>query len=149
MDLLEDSRAVANKRRCQSIESPGSHKKQRFLAGRKDDDILLVFPFCAENDLIEKAASGLKEVRGNPLDCTEGLRITDSAVAVAVQDGGKACGKDSVKEDGLRAEGPGRLGRSHVLTVRVGDYKLLEPGKWLNDTLVDFWMRWQVFSATH
>jgi hypothetical protein len=32
-------------------------------------------------------------------------------------------------------------GRAHFLTVRVEDYVRLEPGVFLNDTLVDFWMK--------
>jgi Ulp1 family protease len=32
--------------------------------------------------------------------------------------------------------------RAHFVTIRVEYYKRLDPGKWLNDSLVDFWMQW-------
>ena len=33
-------------------------------------------------------------------------------------------------------------GRAHILTITGEDRDRLEPGEFLNDTLVDFWMRW-------
>ena len=32
--------------------------------------------------------------------------------------------------------------RAHYVTVHVEDYALLNPRKWLNDALLDFWMQW-------
>ena len=30
----------------------------------------------------------------------------------------------------------------HFVTITVEDYDRLDPGEWLNDSLVDFWMQW-------
>jgi Ulp1 family protease len=32
--------------------------------------------------------------------------------------------------------------RAHFVAIRVEDYERLDPGKWLNDLMVDFWMQW-------
>jgi Ulp1 family protease len=34
--------------------------------------------------------------------------------------------------------------RTHYLTIREDDRERLQPGQFLNDTLVDFWMSWCV-----
>ena len=36
--------------------------------------------------------------------------------------------------------------RSHFITIREEDTDRLEPGEYLNDTLIDFWMQWYVAS---
>jgi len=137
--LLEDSRKDAQ-RRLRSMGSPASHKKRGFLAGKKDDDILLVYPFGTDKELFENAANGLKEASGDPLGGgPKSRRDADSALAAAAQDTDKSGGEDSNEEEGASAKG---RSRSHFLTIRVSDYERLEPLEWLNDTLVDFWMRW-------
>jgi hypothetical protein len=40
-----------------SMGSPTSRSKQGFLAGRKEEDILLVYPFDGDDELIEKCAN--------------------------------------------------------------------------------------------
>jgi hypothetical protein len=49
------------------IGSPTSRSEQGFLSGRKEEDILLVYPFDGDDELIEKCAKGLNEAsRGGP-----------------------------------------------------------------------------------
>jgi hypothetical protein len=43
------------------LGSPTSRSKQGFLPGRKEEDILLVYPFDGGDGLIEKCAKGLNE----------------------------------------------------------------------------------------
>ena len=33
-------------------------------------------------------------------------------------------------------------GRSHKIVILEEDMNRLEPGQYLNDAIVDFWMRW-------
>jgi hypothetical protein len=91
------------------------------LAGGKDDDVLVVYPFDGDEQLIEKAAEGLKEASGvGPYNGDSSPEAVGDAMEIETKTGE----------------------RHHFLTVRVEDYKRLEPGIFLNDTLVDFWMRW-------
>jgi Ulp1 family protease len=132
-----------------SIESPSSRNKQGFLAGKKEEDILLVFPFDGDEELIEKAAKGLNEAsrggRYNADSSSEKVVVeameTDTT-DLEVSDKGKASSGGS-DEDEAEPETKTR-GRAHFLTVRVEDYERLEPGEFLNDTLIDFWMQWYV-----
>jgi hypothetical protein len=52
---------------CDGLESPKSRKKRGFLAGRKKDFILLVYPFDADKELIEKTAVLLPPGSTGPL----------------------------------------------------------------------------------
>jgi Ulp1 family protease len=132
-----------------SIESPMSRNKEGFLAGKKEEDILLVYPFDGDKELIEKTAEGLNEAsRGGPCNADSSLeRVAVEAMEIdttdlEVSDAGKALSEGSDKGE-VEAETKNR-GRAHFLTVRVEDYERLEPGEFLNDTLIDFWMQWYV-----
>jgi hypothetical protein len=105
------------------IASPASRKKEGFLAGKNDADILLSYPFDGDQDAIEKAAEGLKEAMS----------------------GGRF--KDGSSSKRVLVESMKTLGRRHFTTVRVEDYQLLEPTVYLNDALIDFWMKWYVHRA--
>jgi hypothetical protein len=130
-----------------SIGSPTSRNTQGFLAGRKEEDILIEYPFAGDDELIEKCAKGLNEAsRGgschpNFSSEKEVAEEFDSSDLV-VSDEEKALSRGSDKgEAELETK---TLGPAHLLTVRVEDYGRLEPGEYLNDTLIDFWMRWYV-----
>jgi hypothetical protein len=132
-----------------SIESPTSRKKQGFLAGKKEEDILLVYPFDGDKQLMEKTAEELNEASGGgPYDTDyNSERAVVGAMEIdttdpEVSDAGKASSGGSDK--GEAEPETKTLGRAHFLTVRVEDYERLEPGEFLNDTLIDFWMQWYV-----
>jgi hypothetical protein len=99
-------------------------KRNAFLDGRPSDYALLVYPFAGDPAEIEKAADGLTEAAGT-------LTAGAGTISPAPSDD---------KEDG---EGKSRH-RAHFVTITVEDYDRLEPGEWLNDSLVDLWMQWYV-----
>jgi hypothetical protein len=85
-----------------------------FIGVKKQNDILLVYPFAGDKEMIEKAADTLNEAKANPIPY-------------------------SVSRGAIKK---GKGNRQHYVTVVVEDYERLYPGEWLNDTLIDFWMRW-------
>jgi hypothetical protein len=132
-----------------SIESPTSRKKQGFLAGKKEEDILLVYPFEGDKQLMEKTAEGLNEASGGgPYDTDyNSERAVVEAMEIdttdpEVSDAGKASTRGKEKRQAELETN--NQGRGHFLTLRVEEYERLEPGVYLNDTLVDFWMKWYV-----
>jgi len=89
-----------------------SQRKDPFIAGKEDHEILIVYPFEGAKKEIEATASDLNELSYKG---TYDSRVTTEMTS--------------------------RVGRSHV-TIVVEDYEKLEAGMWLNDTLIDFWMQW-------
>ena len=84
-----------------------------------DNKLLVVYPFGVDEAILREAASGLKELRGDLLRV--GSHSTESTT-------------DTMQDDSIR--------RTNYITIREDDMERLGPGKLLNDTLVDFWMRW-------
>jgi Ulp1 family protease len=82
-------------------------------ANKNDTDILLVYPFGGDMNKIEDAASDLNE-------------LSYKNTTPYDQDSKHSSTKT----------------RSHQIVIRVETYKLLEDGKYLVDSLVDFWMQW-------
>jgi Ulp1 family protease len=82
----------------------------------ENQKVILVYPFVG-GDRIEMAAKGLK------------LTLFDEKML-------------SLEELTLQQEAS--MGRAHFLTITREDRDRLEPGEFLSDTLVDFWMRWYV-----
>jgi hypothetical protein len=80
-----------------------------------DPTIVLVYPFAADHGQIEEAAAGL-------------TLASDEVVA----DSSTAC----ISPENSR-------NRFH-LTIRTTDMDRLNPGKKLNDSIIDFWMQWYV-----
>ncbi len=84
-------------------------------AGKKSgvvDDILLVFPFDAGEEALDKAGKDLNEAS---IACDEKCSVGN--------------GNNTKK-------------RAHYLTVCQADRDRLNHGVFLNDTLADFWMQW-------
>ena len=113
-----------------------------FIDGRGSDDVILVYPFEADQTELSRAAEGLLEASGAPLTDAIGKEresdLLDPMRASPVS-----------RRGGLSLPGPVDSptpakcrNRSHFLTIRIRDYERLDPGEWLNDTLVDFWLRW-------
>jgi hypothetical protein len=136
------------KARLSSIESPTSRKKKGFLAGKNEEDILLVYPFDGDEHLIEKAAEGLNEAsRGGPYSADSSETVAVEAMEIDTSTDADVSDAMEVSSGGDKGEAEFEIktrGRAHFLTVRVEDYERLEPGEFLNDTLIDFWMQWYV-----
>jgi len=113
--LEADSAKTRNRR----LRSPTKRTEDPFLAGRTEDEILLVFPFNGDQKAIENAASGLAE-------------LSDSLRASGM----------GQKDGNITESNSTKAGRGHYLTVRVEDFERLYPGEYLNDTLIDLWMQW-------
>jgi hypothetical protein len=115
---------------CPFIEEDSKNQKDdksepwspHFLRGRRNDDVLLVYPFSGDKVRLEKAAEGLKELG-----------------AFGPPESAKTSCSDTTENE----EEPSSS-RAHYLTITVGDCERLEPGVFLNDTLIDFFMRWYV-----
>eukprot|EP00581_Thalassiosira_minuscula_P018889 CAMPEP_0183719814 /NCGR_PEP_ID=MMETSP0737-20130205/12607_1 /TAXON_ID=385413 /ORGANISM="Thalassiosira miniscula, Strain CCMP1093" /LENGTH=992 /DNA_ID=CAMNT_0025949571 /DNA_START=52 /DNA_END=3027 /DNA_ORIENTATION=+ len=102
---------------------------------KKDSEnkLLLVYPFDVNDETLTEAASGLKELGGD----TFGVKRT--------RDAGEQMDVDIMdqpKGGGNRDEGGKSSTRTHYITIREDDKERLCPGQFLNDSLVDFWMRW-------
>lgn len=132
ISLVDDSK---NDRtiRLRSMGSPSSHRKRSdLLKGLEDDDIILITPNAIDPEEIEACADGLIEAKGPAMplrsdqpestekDCSEG---------------------DSDEKEDSKDEPKSKL-RGHQITLRVSDLERLEPGEFLNDNLIDFWMSW-------
>jgi hypothetical protein len=90
-----------------------------------DNKLLLVYPFDIADARLSAEASGLKELGGALL----GLNRADECVQGQLGEGNVA-------------DGTKKPTRTHYVTIREDDKKRLCPGQFLNDVLVDFWMRW-------
>ena len=121
--LLDNSKKETNEMR-----------QSKFIAGRALDSTLLVYPFAGVPTEIGSAAEGLTEAAGN-IKFDEMCKGEDTALA-------------STGDGGSNNEGKAKQ-RAHMVTINVEDYTRLEPGEWLNDSLVDLWMQWCVLYRTH
>ena len=100
-----------------------------FLAGKSNTDLLLRFPFGGDTSLIDAAANGLAEFQCSKYtDVNEEERDT----AICENASSEPCAPD-VSED---------TRRRHHVEIRVEDFERLEPGVYLNDTLIDFFLQW-------
>ena len=119
--LIVDSQKEKNAR-CTAIKtrSGGANKKND-----AENKLLLVYPFDVDEELLREASRGLLELGGDLL----GVKEDESSV------------EDQLVEDDV-TRGTKMPPRTHHVTIRDEDYERLSPGQFLNDTLVDFWMRW-------
>ena len=111
---------------CTQITSERRVKKRH--ANKNDDaenKLLLVFPFDVDEESLSEASRGLLELGGDLLGVVEDEPSVEDQLD-----------KDDVTR---RTKKPPR---THHVTIRDEDYKRLSPGQFLNDILVDFWMRW-------
>jgi hypothetical protein len=95
-----------------------------FLSGKEDDEVILVYPFGCDKVQLDNAASDLNELnhfRVEPALSHQSMEIDRPEEEASV--------------------------RTHYLTISAGDCKRLAPAEYLNDTLIDFWMRWYVLRA--
>ena len=121
--LQEDNRKEREKRlvSVRRTRSGGNKKKKD-----SDNELLLVYPFDVDEAILSEAASELKELGGDSLGV--------ESVHAEMHD-------QSVGGDGSYDKGKSST-RTHYVTIRQDDKERLCPGQFLNDSLVDFWMRW-------
>jgi Ulp1 family protease len=100
--------------------SGGTNKKND-----AENKLLLEYPFDVDEELLREASQGLLELGGNMLGVKEDEHIVE----------------DQLDEDDVTRVTKKPL-RTHHVTIHDEDYERLSPGQFLNDTLVDFWMRW-------
>jgi hypothetical protein len=111
----KDARCIASRTR-----SGGVNKKND-----AENKLLLVFPFDVDEESLSEASRGLLELGGDLLGVVEDEPSVE----------------DQLEEDDV-TRGTKKPPRTHHVTIRDEDYERLSPGQFLNDTLVDFWMRW-------
>ena len=115
----------------------------RFLNGKAQDDVLLVYPFGGDSRAIDNASVGLTELSCvleyennnlGPTGNTENHPVT-SALSATNDDAAVGAEEDNTED------AAGEESRA-VLTLAVSTIERLEPGVYLNDTLIDFYHRW-------
>lgn len=128
ISVLMQENALDKRARLESSQSPNRSRRRNRLGSSKTlsvedkQKILLVFPFVGGNR-VEKAAKGLNLCGG----CLSPFDEEDEIIS-------------SEKLTEIQQEAAS--GRTHILTITGEDRERLEPGEFLNDTLIDFWMRW-------
>jgi hypothetical protein len=110
--------------------------RNEFIRDKKYDDILLVYPFAGDKKMIEKAAKNLGEANANSM-LEQESEVDETATTHSVSPVPGTSDDSSDARQAIKTRN-----RAHYLTVRVEDYERLDPGEWLNDTLIDFWMQW-------
>jgi hypothetical protein len=103
----------------------------------KDDQVLLCYPFPTGSEELHAAANGLGELSGAWLHGAE--KNSESEDDSSGTSPGQA--KASSGGSGHQAVAEKRR-RVHYLEILVKDFERLDPGKFLNDTLIDFFMQW-------
>ena len=119
--LDKDTKKEQDDRRRSARLSRKSKKK-----GNASEKPLLVFPFKADEEEFCTAASSLNELK-------KAREIGESGVPlIQPQD-------SDLNESDVKVKGSSR---THYITIREDDVERLAPGEFLNDALVDFWMKW-------
>ena len=93
--------------------------------GNKENSALVVYPFGIDEAVLSEAASGLNELGGDSLGVEVVDNVTNQPADVEMRD---------IDNDGDND--------TSDLTIKNEDIERLCPGQFLNDTLVDFFMRW-------
>jgi len=136
--LVEDNR-IEKTKRLNSITSFNMQLHARRRNPYVDDNILLVYPFRCSSHIYYLATKGLTEADGHTcLFIDREQRAVDwiprSRIEMGMQEDNNICLPDNKR--------PSKLGRDHYITIGKEDVGRLEPGQFLNDTLIDFWMKW-------
>jgi hypothetical protein len=130
--LVEDDEAEKAKRRSGPRTRPKGKSK---MLSDSENKLLVVYPFKVDEDQLQHISSELNELGGDQLGVDE--VVTDAEMLDAPEE-------DSEVEEGGEnnpAE-TGRSSRTHHISIREDDKERLEPGQFLNDAIVDFWMSW-------
>ena len=129
--LLQDNRKEEEER-MRSVRVTRSGAARRGIGGRGEtktktgeNKLLLVYPFEVDEAVLSGSAAGLTELGGKLFGLADGPPITET-------------------DDDVTGDNKKRPSRTHYVTICEEDKERLQPGHFLNDTLVDFWMRWYV-----
>jgi len=106
----------------------GGRKKKK----DSENKLLVVYPFGVDETVLSEAASGLKELGGDSL----GVENVSAIDNINQPDDVQMQNSSDVEDV------KGKSSRMHYVTIRDEDIERLCPGQFLNDTLVDFFMRW-------
>jgi len=127
--LIEDTEKENNNRRRSTRLSRANAKKKSITSEKP----ILVFPFKADDDEFSTAASKLNELKL----AREQTSVESERASIQPQDSN--LNESQGENENERVKGSAR---THYITIRDDDMGRLEPGEFLNDSLVDFWMKW-------
>ena len=143
--LLKDSRkekkhrlTMSNKPRRRSGNKIENNDNLETKSDQKSKDlILLVYPFDEKQSIIEEATRSLCEPSG--MSCR-----FESEKVVWYKENHPSCHEQRATEQKaqLNPSSKQTKARTHYLTIRTEDLDRLNDDEFLNDTLIDFWMRW-------
>jgi hypothetical protein len=145
--LLEAAKKE-RKNRESSIGSPRLRKTRSSRPGAKaSNKVLVVFPFGAGEVEIDRAAEGLNELHSASVSRAVVPVGEDSKAVLKTSDGEEGTGPNSsddaeTSENEKADSSEMTNSRAHFLTIHEEDNERLQPGEFLNDTLIDFWMQW-------
>ena len=105
----------------------GGRKKKK----DSENKLLVVYPFGVDETVLSESASGLKELGGDSLG-VENVSAVDNTSQADVQ----------MQNSSDMEDVKSKSSRMHYVTIRDEDIERLCPRQFLNDTLVDFFMRW-------
>lgn len=154
---------LEKKERENSLASPRKRRRRgsKVKTSSDSNDIMLVFPFGANEEKIDSAAENLIEAQ-LVLDQAMDNNCNSVNIAHARRNSGNETQSPKFKtpiidsdaaeiktdnapiEEATTADEAKTKARAHYLTIRQEDFDRLEPGEFLNDTLIDFWMQWYV-----
>ncbi len=117
--LLEDDKKEDDEK-MKYVRVTRSGGRQVAKKKRKENKLLLVYPFEVDEGLLSRCAADLTELGGNLIG------LDDQPLAKT----------ESVSKNKKMPS------RRHNVTICEDDRDRLRPGQFLNDTLVDFWMQW-------
>jgi len=154
--LIEDDRkdrqnraSMPGKRKTRSSTSTATAKSES-----SENKIHLVFPFDAEEEIFEDACKNLQELGGKvPVDSEDGLKWEAPVLRKGHDEDSflashsAAAAASASEDDGeggfsSTSSAPSKSTRTHFMTIRQDEMERLEQGEFLNDTLIDFFMRW-------
>jgi len=113
--LVEDDNKETEER-MKFVRVTRSGRRREAKKKRKENKLLLVFPFEADEAVLSGAAADLTELGGKLF----GLEV------------------DTPPANTTKKLPP----RTHYIIISEEDKDRLSPVQFLNDTLVDFWMKW-------
>jgi Ulp1 family protease len=125
--LVKDTEKENNNRRRSTRLSRANAKKK----GKSSEKPLLVFPFKADEEEFCTAASRLNELK-----LAREPSSADSGVA-SIQPQDSDLSEPQPENEKVKGSS-----RTHYITIREDEIERLAPGEFLNDALVDFWMKW-------
>ena len=128
-DLERYAKALTDDHQKERKERMSTRKRKK----DSENKLLVVYPFGVDEAVLSEAASGLKELGGDSL----GVENVSAVVDDTNQPDDVQMQNSSDMEDVK-----GKSSRMHNVTIRDEDIERLCPGQFLNDILVDFFMRW-------